>query len=121
AGQPGTRGAAVRGEDARAAGTTGSAGAGGGGPVTTRTDVNFDVDWRFQRSDATGADAKAFADTSWSYVDLPHPPKFVTSDDTVAYAGIMWYRHHFSVPATYQGSKLFVEFGAAMQLADVWV
>ena len=65
--------------------------------------------------------AKAFADTSWGYVDLPHTPKFVTSDDTVAYAGISWYRKHFTVPAAYQGRKLFIEFGAAMQLADVWV
>jgi Glycosyl hydrolases family 2/Glycoside hydrolase family 2 C-terminal domain 5/Glycosyl hydrolases family 2, TIM barrel domain/Glycosyl hydrolases family 2, sugar binding domain/Domain of unknown function (DUF4982) len=120
-GSAGTGGAGGRGGTTGTAGTIGIAGAGGGGPVTARTDVDFDVDWRFQRSDASGADAKAFADTSWSYVDVPHTPKFVTSDDTVAYAGIMWYRHHFTVPAAYQGSKLFVEFGAAMQLADVWV
>src|SRR4029077_15706865 len=54
-------------------------------------------------------------------VDLPHTPKFVTPEDNVAYAGISWYRKHFTLPAGYQGRKLFVEFGAAMQLADVWV
>ncbi len=33
----------------------------------------------------------------------------------------MWYRKHFTVPSSSQGAKVFIEFGAAMQLADVWV
>ena len=118
AGTTGTGGVGGRGG---AAGTTGTAGTGGGSVSGTRVKLNFDTDWRFQRMDVSGANAKAFADTSWGYVDLPHTPKFVTSDDTVAYAGISWYRKHFTVPAAYQGRKLFIEFGAAMQLADVWV
>jgi hypothetical protein len=87
----------------------------------TRVDVNFDVDWRYQMADVAGADAKAFVDTGWPYVDLPHTPKFVTPEDPFAYAGVMWYRRHFTVPTAYQGGKLFIEFGAAMQLAEVWV
>jgi hypothetical protein len=71
--------------------------------------------------DVTGADAKAFADTTWGYVDLPHSPKFNTPEDNTAYSGISWYRKHFTVPAAYQGRKLFIEFGAAMQAADVSV
>lgn len=89
--------------------------------TVSRVDVNFDVDWRYQVGDVAGADGKAFVDTAWSYVDLPHTPKFVTPEDAFAYAGVMWYRRHFTVPTAYQGGKLFIEFGAAMQLADVWV
>ncbi len=89
--------------------------------TATRADLNFDTDWRFNQGDVTGADAKAFVDTAWGYVDLPHSPKFNTPDDPMAYAGIMWYRKHFTVPSSSQGSKIFIEFGAAMQLSDVWV
>jgi len=103
------------------AGTSGGGGAGGTVVSNSRIDINFDVDWRFQRMDVTGADAQAFADSSWGYVDLPHTPKFVTPEDNTAYSGLMWYRKHFTVPAAYQGRKLFIEVGAAMQLADVWV
>jgi len=89
--------------------------------TATRSDLNFDTDWRFNLGDVTGADTKAFVDTAWGYVDLPHTPKFNTPDAPAAYAGIMWYRKHFTVPASSQGAKVFIEFGAAMQLADVWV
>ena len=86
-----------------------------------RVTINFDVDWKYQMADVSGADAKAFADAAWPYVDLPHTPKFVTPEDPNAYAGISWYRKHFVVPSAYQGTKIFIDFGAAMQLADVWV
>jgi hypothetical protein len=89
--------------------------------TATRSDLNFDTDWRFNQGDVTGADTKAFVDTAWAYVDLPHTPKFNTPESPAAYAGIMWYRKHFTVPASAQGAKIFIEFGAAMQVADVYV
>ena len=89
--------------------------------TATRVTLDYDLDWKYFMGDVTGADAKAYADTAWTYVDLPHTPKFVTPADPFAYAGIMWYRKHFAVPVAYQGAKFFIEFGAAMQLADVWV
>jgi hypothetical protein len=119
----GTAGATGTGGAGGGAGGTGGVGGAGGGTVisNTRFDVNFDVDWKYRMGDVSGADAKAFSDSAWGYVDLPHTPKFVTPDDTVAYAGISWYRRHFTIPSSTQGRKLFIEFGAAMQLADVWV
>jgi len=89
--------------------------------TATRSDLNFDTDWRFNLGDVTGADAKAFVDTACGYVDLPHTPRFNTPDSPAAYGGIMWYRKHFTVPSSAQGAKVFIEFGAAMQLADVYV
>jgi hypothetical protein len=89
--------------------------------TATRSDLNFDTDWRFNLGDVAGADAKAFVDTAWGYVDLPHSPRFNTPESPAAYGGIMWYRKHFTVPSSAQGAKVFIEFGAAMQLADVYV
>ena len=86
-----------------------------------KSDVNFNLDWRYQKGDATGADATAFDDASWGYVDLPHSTDFVTPENPNAYTGISWYRKHFAVDSSFQGQKVFVEFEAAMQLADVWV
>jgi Glycosyl hydrolases family 2, TIM barrel domain/Glycosyl hydrolases family 2/Glycoside hydrolase family 2 C-terminal domain 5/Glycosyl hydrolases family 2, sugar binding domain len=88
---------------------------------TGRLNLNFNVDWKYNQGDVTGADATSYADSAWTYVDLPHATKFVTPEDPTFYAGISWYRKHFALPATYQGGRVAIDFGAAMQLADVWV
>ena len=37
------------------------------------------------------------------------------------YTGKMWYRKHFSIPAEKAGKKVFIEFEAARQAAEVWL
>ena len=86
-----------------------------------RSAINFNLDWKYQKGDVTGADAQAFDDSTWGYVDLPHSTEFATPETPNAYIGISWYRKHFTVDSAFQGSKVFIEFEAAMQLADVWV
>jgi len=90
-------------------------------PVTNRTNVNFNLGWKYQQGDVTGANASAFSDAAWTSVSLPHSTKWVTAEDKTAYIGISWYRKHFTVDNAYQGRKAFVEFEAAMQYAQVWV
>ncbi|MDP9151645.1 MAG: hypothetical protein M3O36_17120, partial [Myxococcota bacterium] len=89
--------------------------------IGNRQDIDFNLDWKHLPTDATGAEAKAFADAGWTYVDLPHTTKFVTPENPSAALGISWYRKHFTIPASVKGKKVFLEFGAAMQLADVWI
>jgi hypothetical protein len=90
-------------------------------PNGSRVDINFNVDWKYLEGDVSGADAKAYDDSGWTYVDLPHSTKFVTPEDPFAYRGVSWYRKHFAVDGAYQGGKVYIEFEAAMQSADVWV
>jgi hypothetical protein len=90
-------------------------------PTTNRVNLNFNMDWKYYMGDVSGADTKAYNDSEWTYVDLPHSTKFVTPEDPNAYLGISWYRKHFSVAGAYQGRKVYIEFEAAMQSADVWV
>ncbi len=90
-------------------------------PATNRVVGNFNADWQYIKGDVSGAQAPGFDDTGWTFVALPHTTKQVTPEDTLAYEGVSWYRKHFTVSATYQGRKVFIEFGAAMQVADVWV
>lgn len=90
-------------------------------PLGGRLELNFNLDWKYAAGDADGADAAAFDDSSWSYVDLPHSTQYVTPDEPFAYLGVSWYRKHFTVDEAYRGRKVYIEFEAAMQSADVWV
>jgi hypothetical protein len=90
-------------------------------PATLRVNLTFNVDWKYFEGDVSGADAKAYNDSTWVYVDLPHSTRFVTPEDPNAYLGISWYRKHFSVDSAYQERKVYIEFEAVMQSADVWV
>ena len=54
--------------------------------VGPRSEISFDEDWRFFRSDPKGAQAPAFDDTGWRALDLPHDWRIedipsATSDD----------------------------------------
>jgi hypothetical protein len=90
-------------------------------PVTDRVDVNFNTDWKYNEGDATGADAASFSDASWTAVTVPHSTKWVTHSAMTAYEGISWYRKHFTLSSANAGKKVFLEFGAAMQVADLWL
>jgi hypothetical protein len=90
-------------------------------PATNRVNIIFNTDWKYNQGDVTGAQATSFNDSAWAYVDLPHTTKFVTPDDPNASLGVSWYRKHFTVDAAYQGRKVYIEFEAAMQVADVWI
>jgi hypothetical protein len=89
--------------------------------VTQRVEVNFNLDWKYQQGNAAGAEAPTYDDSTWTYVDLPHSTKFVTPEAPNAYLGVSWYRKHFTMAGEYQGSKVYLEFEAAMQSADVWI
>ena len=90
-------------------------------PLGGRLELNFNLDWKYSEGDAKGAELKTFDDSAWTYVDLPHSTTFVTPEKPFAYIGVSWYRKHFAVPAADKGRKVFLEFEAAMQAADVWV
>ena len=90
-------------------------------PSTTRATLNFNADWIYFQGDATNAQTVGFDDSGWTPVGLPHATALVTQNNTEPYIGVSWYRKHFMVGAAYQGSKVFLQFGAAMQSANVWV
>jgi hypothetical protein len=90
-------------------------------PNTNRVDIDFNVGWKYYQGDVPGAQATGFGDGAWGSVVLPHSTKFVTPDDMLAYEGISWYRKHFTVNSAYNGRKIYLQFGAAMQTADVYI
>ncbi|HVX84094.1 MAG TPA: glycoside hydrolase family 2 TIM barrel-domain containing protein [Phycisphaerae bacterium] len=91
---------------------------------------SFDKDWRFLKGDATGAEAPAFADSSWERVDVPQDWAILgpfTADAPTggaggfAPSGVSWYRKSFSLPAGAEGKHVFIDFDGVMANSDVWV
>lgn len=89
---------------------------------STAHSVSLDQGWRFIRKDVAGAEAVKFDDSSWKKVTLPHT--WNAKDGQTHgkyYRGVGWYRRDFKVPAADSGKRLFIRFGAASTVADVFV
>ncbi len=96
-----------------------------------RLTLNFDPDWQFIKADPSGASNVNFNASGWSTVSLPH-----TYNDTDTFenfslpghrgeqnqwGGRTWYRKTFSLPESDRGKKVFIEFQAARQVAEVYL
>ncbi len=93
--------------------------------------INFNPDWRFVKTDEKGAWAADFNDKSWKPVSAPHTYNDEdTFDDwsepghrgeTMQWSGRTWYRKSFTLPDSYKGKKVFIEFEGVRQVADVYL
>jgi beta-galactosidase len=91
-----------------------------------REKINFNAGWLFYRGEMLDDTAKnsSFPDSNWQTVHLPHFPKLSPLRHPWRLPdnqGINWYRKHFDVAKEYETRKMFVEFEAADQVADVWI
>jgi beta-galactosidase len=96
-----------------------------------RETLNFNPDWRFIKADPAGAQAPTFDDHAWKAVSTPHT---FNDEDTFddwsilghvgeqnQWSGRTWYRKTFNAPAAWQGEKVYLEFEAARQVAEVYL
>jgi beta-galactosidase len=99
-------------------------------PASPRATANFNIEWKFFRSDVLGAEAPGFDDSMWSVVSTPHTFNDVDSfrqiivhsgGDVGTYKGVVWYRKHFKLPASYSGRKIFIEFEGMRQAGDIFL
>jgi beta-galactosidase len=83
--------------------------------------------WKFLRLDTSSLNlgddqaAPEFDDSSWETVSLPHTAHVEPLDASPMWQGICWYRLHLNSQPDWKGKKIFVDFDAAMSVADVWV
>jgi len=92
--------------------------------------LNFNPDWRFTKSDPAGAQSPDFDDSGWERISTPHSFNDTDTFDNWSlpghkgeqeqWSGRTWYRKQFRVPAEWSGRRVFVEFEAARQVAEVW-
>ncbi len=99
------------------------------GSDVSRVDLNFNRNWKFKLGDPTGAMAKAFDDSAWENVSLPHDfsitQNFTNSNTEVESgnlpAGTGWYRKLFTMPADYADKEVFLNFDGVYNNAYVYV
>src|SRR5262249_30801197 len=87
--------------------------------------------WKFIKGDPEGAAQPGFDDRAWTNVSAPH-----TFNDTDTFddwslpghrgeqnqwSGRTWYRKSFTIPAPFAGRKVFIEFEAVRQVAEVYL
>ncbi|HWC59253.1 MAG TPA: DUF4982 domain-containing protein, partial [Verrucomicrobiae bacterium] len=96
-----------------------------------RVTLNFNPDWKFIKDDPAGAQAPTFNDSSWTNVSAPHTYNDTDTFDDWSirghhgeqnqWGGRTWYRKTFTVPRSYQGKKVYIEFEAVRQVAEVYL
>lgn len=96
-----------------------------------RVKFNFNADWKFIKEDVKGAEEPDFDDSDWETVSTPHSFNDVDTFDNFMegghngersmYTGKTWYRKHFKIDEKYKDKKVFIEFEAARQTADVYI
>jgi beta-galactosidase len=82
---------------------------------------NFNQFWKFTLGDFNGAEAVDYDDSGWDSVGLPHSfglPYFMSTN---FYVGYGWYRKHFTVPSSWSGQRVFLDFQAAFDQAEIYV
>src|SRR6266481_1799842 len=96
-----------------------------------RQTFNFNPDWKFIKADPPGAFRAQFDDSGWTNVSAPHTFNDTdTFDDWVIpthigetnqWAGRTWYRKSFALPESFKGKRVFIEFEAVRQIAEVYL
>lgn len=109
-------------------------------PASNRTSFNFNYDWKFIKQDVPTASDTSYNDSSWTTVSVPHSwndDKFrewirvnstnepIPVNDPMrpsgTYYGKAWYRKHFTIPSTYSGRKVILEFQGIGRSGKFWV
>lgn len=96
-----------------------------------RQTLSFNPNWKFIKQDVEGAANPDFNDADWQTVSAPHTYNDVDTFDDYSlsghrgeqnqWSGLTWYRKTFTPPADWQNKKVFIEFQAVRQVADVYL
>jgi beta-galactosidase len=95
-----------------------------------RLTLSFNPDWKFLQADPDGAQRPDFDDRAWATVSAPHTYNDVDTFDNWSvtghrgeqnqWGGRTWYRKTFTAPDSWKGKKVYLEFEAARQVAEVY-
>jgi beta-galactosidase len=101
--------------------------------------ISFNKGWLFSRfgsmpdgssrEEPPGLENPNFNDADWRKLNLPHDwgiegpfrMDLPSSTGKLPWAGIGWYRKHFTLSSTERGKLIFVDFDGAMSHAKVWL
>jgi beta-galactosidase len=97
-----------------------------------RTRYNLNGNWQFKKGDNPEAVSVDFDYKGWQKIDLPHTWNTTDIFDnrnindgldiyTSYWRGTAWYRKEIYVEKKHKGERIFIQFEAANQEADVWL
>ncbi len=92
-----------------------------------RYELDFNNNWKFRFGNVNGAESKAFDDSLWEVVELPHDFSItqnfhsgtVEAESGNLPGGTGWYRKMFAMPASFRGKDVILNFDGAYK--DTWV
>jgi len=90
-------------------------------------DGNFNAGWEFIKDPSGSISPELFQKTDdkatvWQKVSLPHTANIEAVDSPKKqWQGIARYRKFFTVPAQFEGKSVSLQFGAAMQVAKIYL
>jgi beta-galactosidase len=92
-------------------------------PPPGRLVLPMNRNWRFSRTAAEGAHARAFDDSGYERVAIPHTNARLPwhSFDEKSHEFVSSYRRRFKLPAEARGKRVFVDFEGAMTASTVWI
>lgn len=94
-------------------------------PPTQQTsvisDINYDKDWQFFRSEKVLDLATAQQHTDWENIAIPHTPKIEPLVVNDQFQGDAWYKKTITTEADWKGKQISLKFEAAMNVAEVWL
>ncbi len=92
--------------------------------MSNRFDSAIDTEWKFRRIEGAVSGQPhdpEFDDSLWDNVVLPHTPRIEPYAVRRPWQGVCWYRRDLEADKSWQGKRVSLVFGAAMQIADIWV
>jgi beta-galactosidase len=109
--------------------------------AATNRKASFDLNWKFNLGDITGAEKPDFVDAGWRGLDLPHdwmiegppgidPAKMEGPFDPNSPGGagngyldggVGWYRKTFTIPSADQGKHIAIDFDGVYMNSHVWI
>ena len=92
-----------------------------------RQKISFNTDWQFSNLEDFKTNQKGspldehFSFDAWERVNVPHTAKVEPLVVVEPWVGESWYKKDFVASNTWRNKKVYIEFEAVMQVADVWL
>ncbi len=98
--------------------------------------ISMDMDWKFHKGGAYGAERTTFDDSGWRNIDVPHDWSIENLEDSdspfasdahtqvnggFTTGGTGWYRKKFNVPTNAADKKILIQFDGVYMNAEVWL
>lgn len=96
--------------------------------ATERETLNFNTDWLYSSMDYENGEAVRLDDSGFDKVSVPHANTVLEThrgndfpNEIASYRFISWYRRHFTLPESYTGRNITVDFEGVATVADVYL